>query len=154
MTSGTSHDLYLTAPHFLGDGLPIHNTFHELLVLLSNPASIRCELELALSRIVLVLPPALEDWPPLPSSRKLQKAAQVVDYQLARRREIGGHILGRVSHPVRKAVMEEFTLDKAQTAKVLAKCKQQGVTPSNLAFAIVAMAWAKVTKKSDPSLPM
>jgi hypothetical protein len=149
-TGETSFEVFITAPHFTGDGTTLHNTAHELLVLLSNPDSLGSNLEAAL-KTPTTLPPSIDESLGYTTTR-LKGAAHKVIYQLDKRKQLGGHCLPR-KKGLRRTILREDSLDESQTRSLLARCKEKGVSISNLMFAIVACAWTRVNNL-DGKLPM
>ncbi|KAJ3934045.1 MAG: hypothetical protein NXY57DRAFT_996212 [Lentinula lateritia] len=136
------YDLLMCAPHFIGDGASLHQCTHELMTLLSSPQTTH-DLAESLMRPpnwVDLLPPALESRLPVLSSR-IGKAAAKVNYLQTLHREIGGHTLRRQQREPKKTVMVEKSFSEEDTAKMLAKCKQSGVTINHALFALCNVAW-------------
>ncbi|RSH85790.1 nrps [Saitozyma podzolica] len=147
--------LFLTIPHFAGDGMTLNALTHELVLLLSKPKSLQAdELDKALTVAPTRLPLSLEDQLPRPVT-SFQRAAQAVDYQLRLSREVGGHVLPRQERGPKKTVMKEIELDEHTTKRILQRCKKEGVTINSALFALVAMAWAAITPGGlEPDLPI
>jgi hypothetical protein len=153
--SSDTFSLFLTIPHFAGDGMTLHTLTHELVSLLSAHESLQAdELDKALAVAPTRLPLSLEDQLPRPVT-PFQRAAQAVDYQLRLSREVGGHVLPRQARGPKKTVMREIELDEDITKRILQRCKKEGVTINSALFALVAMAWAAITPGGlEPDLPM
>ncbi|KAH7867983.1 uncharacterized protein C8R40DRAFT_1063084 [Lentinula edodes] len=139
------YDLLMCAPHFIGDGASLHQCTHELMTLLSSPQTTH-DLAQSLIRppnwvlLVDLLPPALESRLPVLSSR-IGKATAKVNYLQTLHREIGGHTLRRQQREPKKTVMVEKSFSEEDTVKILAKCKQSGVTINHALFALCNVAW-------------
>ncbi|GFZ52190.1 hypothetical protein JCM24511_09963 [Saitozyma sp. JCM 24511] len=156
-SSPPSHtfSLFLTIPHFAGDGMTLHALTHELVLLLSANESLQAnDLINALTVAPTRLPLSLEDQLPGPVT-PFQRAAHAVDYQLRLSREVGGHVLPRQERGPKKTVMKEIELDVDITKRILQRCKKEGVTINSALFALVAMAWAAITPGGlEPDLPI
>jgi hypothetical protein len=147
------YHLLITAPHFIGDGISLHKMAQELLILLSNTDSLLSTLEAEIPLASSRLPLDMESQLPKPRSL-LQSAVQNVEYQLNQAREIGGQTIDREQRGKRKTVLIERSFDVERTKRILTRCKKEGVSISNAAFALIAIAWARVSiGSSDPSLP-
>ena len=150
------YDLFLTAPHLIGDGSTLHATANELFLLLSDSVALDSDSALitALTLSASQLAPAIEDRLPHPRTA-FQKAAMQVDYQLNTATSVGGHVIPRTStRGKRNTVMEEVSIDKISTARLLKRCKEEGVTVSNVMFVVTALAWARTVGTLDATLPL
>ncbi|KIK55429.1 hypothetical protein GYMLUDRAFT_175669 [Collybiopsis luxurians FD-317 M1] len=144
------YDLLMCAPHFIGDGASLHQCTHEFITLLASAQSsqnLKQKLTQPLNWVreranVDLLPPALESRLSVPSSR-LAKAAAKVNYLQSMHNEIGGHTLRRNQLGPQKTVMIEKSFSEEQTLKILAKCKQNGVTVNHALFALCNVAWGQ-----------
>lgn len=143
----TPEGIFLIAPHFIGDGTCLHTSMQELLVLLSAPVG-RDQLEAELSAEHLSAD--LETQLPRPVSA-LQRAAWAIDYQIRQARDIGGQELVRRDIGERHTILEEVTYSEGRTAHILAQCKKQGVSISNVFFALITVAWSRVCHVEDRS---
>ncbi|KZT61766.1 hypothetical protein CALCODRAFT_490666 [Calocera cornea HHB12733] len=142
-----SYDLYLCAPHFSGDALPLHQSAHDLLALLAEPRSVadlQHELDQLAGRWDERLPRSVEALlPPAPTSRLARAAAQV-NYLQSQEREVGGHVLPRQQRGPMKTVLLERGFSRAETTAILALCKKERVSANHAVFALVDVAWANM----------
>ncbi|KAI6031478.1 hypothetical protein BKA83DRAFT_644792 [Pisolithus microcarpus] len=141
-------------PHFLGDGMALHqfaNEFfgllaalQELEILLTEEWNRSCRLS---PGKVFTLPSCLEDnLVPEPSNLRQ------VDYQLSQRKHIGGQAFPRKSQQPRRTIVPTVSYDANRTKSVLKRCKEKGVSISAALFAICNIAWARVGN-GPPDLP-
>ncbi|EIW64280.1 uncharacterized protein TRAVEDRAFT_68128 [Trametes versicolor FP-101664 SS1] len=147
------YELLICAMHFLGDGMALHQFANDFFGLLGGAKSddeLRDLLQeewrtrWATAPEESVLPPALEDNMPLPSSRFRRAAAQV-DFQLSQQRLIGGQVFPRRKHPERHTVVPTVSVPEERTKAILKKCKAHGVSISAALFAVCNVAWARTS---------
>ncbi|EJT99015.1 hypothetical protein DACRYDRAFT_82912 [Dacryopinax primogenitus] len=146
-----SYDLYLCAPHFSGDALPLHQSAHDFLVLLSAPGnatdvlrSLEIDLQAIEGKWHDRLPLPAEALLPSPAQGRLARAAAQVNYLKSQEREVGGHTLPRKQHGPLRTVLLERGFSKEETKRVLQICKKRGVSANHAVFALVDVAWARM----------
>ncbi|KAF5366062.1 hypothetical protein D9757_012394 [Collybiopsis confluens] len=137
-------ELLMCAPHFIGDGASLHQCTHEFVTLLASPQSSYDLLQILTLPLnwVDLLPPALESRIQIPSSG-IARAAAKVNYLQTMYNEIGGHTLRRTQRSPQKTILIEKSFTESQTKKILAKCKQNGVTVNHALFALCNVAWGQ-----------
>ncbi|PPQ99567.1 hypothetical protein CVT24_005355 [Panaeolus cyanescens] len=153
----------ICATHFLGDGMALHTfandffsilgstlTVHQLTDLLSNEWEERMSPNAILAPS---LPSALEDKLLRKNAGRFAQAVAIVDFKLAQQKDIGGHTFPRKSGNPRKTIVPTVSYDAGTTKKILAVCKQHGVSISAALFAICNVAWAR-TQDKNRELPM
>ncbi|KZO99634.1 hypothetical protein CALVIDRAFT_354359 [Calocera viscosa TUFC12733] len=143
----SSYDLFLCAPHFSGDALPLHQSAHDLLALLAAPRSLDAlehELQALAGQWDWRLPYPVEALLPPPPSSRLARAAAQVNYLQSQAREVGGHVLPRQQRGPMRTVLLERGFTPEQTKRILARCKKQGVSANHAVFALVDVAWANM----------
>ncbi|KDR67496.1 hypothetical protein GALMADRAFT_258083 [Galerina marginata CBS 339.88] len=152
--SGASDEdftLFLCAPHFLGDGISLHQTAHDLLSLLASPLT-NSQLEEELNRDIEwtdLLPPSFETRLDAPTS-SLAKIACKVDFIKTLGKDIGGHTLPRKQRGSPQTVIYEAAFSEDDTALILRKCKANNVTVNHALIALCNLVWAR--NVSDPRL--
>jgi len=141
--------LFMCAPHFMGDGIPVHQSTHDLLVILASfksDSELKQDLEDLLecnsSRWSTLLPPAFESLLKTPTS-PLARAICKVNFLQAQQHEIGNHVLPRQQRGAKRTWFLEHTFSEDQTRAILSICKSRGVSVNNAIFALCASAWAK-----------
>ncbi|KAI0830500.1 hypothetical protein BC628DRAFT_1407988 [Trametes gibbosa] len=160
--SKREYELLICAMHFLGDGMALHqfaNDFFGLLGGAKSDAELHDLLEeewrtrWQVAPEECVLPPALEDNMPLPSSRFRRAAAQV-DFQLSQQRLVGGQVFPRRKHPERHTIVPTVAISEERTKAILKNCKAHGVSISAALFAVCNAAWARMGggNKAAPTL--
>ncbi|KAH9475582.1 hypothetical protein JR316_0012699 [Psilocybe cubensis] len=145
------YDLFMCAPHFLGDGTSLHLATHDLLEILASTSTddqLKYELNLDVNWI-MALPPAYEARIDVPKAA-LARAVSKVDFAKSLDREIGGHTLPRQQHGPQKTVVQETAFSEAETSEILRKCKANNVTVNHVIVALCNIAWAR--NVSDASL--
>ncbi|KAF7320140.1 hypothetical protein MKEN_00798500 [Mycena kentingensis (nom. inval.)] len=136
--------IFMSAPHFCGDGTTLHVSTHELIRLVTS-AQTNEQLEKQLHGDVNwleILPSSLESRITIPRSR-LGKAACKINYLQWLSKEIGGHTLPRIQRAAKQTAFEECELPQDKTAKILAKCKANGVTVNHALAALCTIAWTR-----------
>ncbi|KAF8480627.1 hypothetical protein JB92DRAFT_3040573 [Gautieria morchelliformis] len=143
-------DLFMCAPHFIGDGTSLHQSTHDLIVLLASQKSdaqllhdLEAQLERKQSSWLSVLPPSLESRLRMPSS-PLLLATHKIAFLLNQQHELGGHIFPRTQHAPRRTRLVEHAFTKAETQAILAVCKRNGASVNNALFALSAIAWTRM----------
>ncbi|KAF5366079.1 hypothetical protein D9757_012389 [Collybiopsis confluens] len=126
-------ELFMCAPHFIGDGASLHQCTHKFMTLLVSPQSSYDLLQILILPLnwVDLLPPALESRIQIPSSGIARAAAK------------GGHTLRRTQRSPQKTILIEKSFTESQTKKILAKCEQNGVTVNHALFALCNVAWGQ-----------
>ncbi|KAI8990453.1 hypothetical protein BD414DRAFT_483694 [Trametes punicea] len=156
------YELLICAMHFLGDGMALHQFANDFFGLLAGPKSddeLRAMLEeewcsrWSVAPEECILPPALEDNMPLPSS-KFRRVAAHVDFQLSQQRLVGGQVFPRRKHPERLTIVPTMSIPEERTKAILKRCKANGVSISAALFAICNVAWARMGggSKTAPTL--
>ncbi|KAF9074229.1 hypothetical protein BDP27DRAFT_1288213 [Rhodocollybia butyracea] len=139
-----TYDLFMCAPHFIGDGASLHQCTHDLLTLLSSTRS-NDELKRSLMQAtysVNELPLGFESRLSVPSNQ-FARAAAKINYLQIMHNEIGGHTLRRSQRLSQETKFIEVSFSESCTAKILSKCKQHSVTVNHALFALCNVAWGQ-----------
>ncbi|KAI0639599.1 hypothetical protein C8Q77DRAFT_1214109 [Trametes polyzona] len=156
------YELLICAMHFLGDGMALHQFANDFFGLLGGTKSDtelhellqeEWEARWRLAPEECILPSALEDNMPLPST-KFRRAAAQVDFQLSQQRLVGGQVFPRRKHHERHTVVPTVAFPEERTKAILKKCKAHGVSISAALFAVCNVAWARMGggSKAAPTL--
>ncbi|KAJ7599118.1 hypothetical protein C8J56DRAFT_182434 [Mycena floridula] len=162
--------IILAAPHFIGDATSLHNSVHDMLVILE-----RNDVEEELQKSLLgphewmdILPPPFESrlksaldgslaWRALagPSQRPSMKAAVCrVDYARMLKSEVGGQTFSRLPPKAAAEVSAqtdfcESILSPERTRQLLKRCKEHGVTVNHVLFVLAGIAWGRTRQYLD-----
>ncbi|KAJ7204820.1 hypothetical protein GGX14DRAFT_523028 [Mycena pura] len=144
----SDYDIFMCAPHFIGDGTALHQSTHELICLVTSnktDGDLLEDLEIV-QNWGDMLPLSVEARLSIPSS-SLGRAACKVNYLQNLSREIGGHAFSRIQRGPKHTVLEECELSETQTAIILTNCKTNGVTVNHALTALCNIAWARCTSQ-------
>ncbi|KAF8600440.1 hypothetical protein BDV93DRAFT_538724 [Ceratobasidium sp. AG-I] len=142
--------LVLCAMHCIGDGMALHACANDMLLMLGSGQTAE-DLEKVLGEDLdkgIDIPRSMEASLPELKGR-FKNAAAKVDEGLLARKQIGGQAFPRVKGASRKTVVPTVSFDEARTRRILAKCKANGVSVSNVVFALCSIAWAKMLERGS-----
>ena len=152
-------EFMLLATHFLGDGMALHTFMNEFYTLLGSDKSSQDLIDM-IAQLVdaepAEIPASLEErLPSIGNGSRFARSIGRIDNKRNDSRLLGGQSFpsNRVKMP-RKTVVPTFPYTAEETKRILAKCKENGVTIAHAMFALCNVAWARRTTSSkvDPCL--
>ncbi|KAG6890003.1 hypothetical protein C0995_012963 [Termitomyces sp. Mi166 len=153
-------EFLISAAHFLGDGIALHQFANDFFGLLGSSSTSQLS-ALLFSEWYAVcgklddqprdLPSALESRLPALRSKFAEIVARV-DFDREKRKLIGGQTFPRMAGSTRRTVVPTVSFDENRTRDILKRCKDHGVSISSALFAICNIAWAK-TRSEKPEIP-
>ncbi|KAL8279399.1 hypothetical protein RQP46_008211 [Phenoliferia psychrophenolica] len=136
-----SYDLFLLSTHFLGDGMALHTTMNEFLLLLAADGD--ANLDRAMES-QLITP---EGW------GRMAWAGARVEFQRNQAKLVGGQAFPRASLGPRRTLVPTISYDSATTKRILGTCKTHGATVAHTVFALCNLAFIRCTPDANKRLP-
>ncbi|KNZ73594.1 hypothetical protein J132_10842 [Termitomyces sp. J132] len=132
-------EFLISAAHFLGDGMALHQFANEFFGLLGSSSTSQLSRLLSSEWYELCgklalkprdLPSALESRLP-PVHSKFSQIVARADFERNQRKLIGGQTFPRVAKSTRRTVVPTVSFDENRTKNILTRCKDHGVSISS-----------------------